>query len=103
MEIIKKVEVKKPKPRSDLVYSVYDLSERRFKWFESKGFLLEDYKSCWFSKDAILDTIYDSGHGPDLEEIPKEWWVGSRFKKEEIDQFEEHWKKNPENRIIWEA
>ena len=91
------------KKRSDRVYSVHDLSEIQFKWFEEKGFLREDVKSCWFSKDSILDSIYDSGMGPDLEEIPKKWWVGSRFKKKEIAQFEKLWKKNPENRIIWEA
>lgn len=86
-----------------LTYSVYDLSEKQFEWFGSKELLCEDLKSCWFSKDAIIDSIYDSGRGPNLEEIPKEWWEGSGFKEAEIKKFEKHWKKNPENEVLWEA
>ena len=95
-----------PKPKlekSALIYSVYDLSRAQFKWFEKKCLLREDLKSCFLSKDTILDIIYDSGNGPDLEEIPKDWWVGSRFKQAEIARFEKHWKINPENEIIWRA
>ena len=86
-----------------MILSVYDLSEKQFEWFGNKTFHCEDLKSCWFSKGAILDSIYDSGIGPDLDEIPEEWWEGSGFKKTEIARFKEHWKENPENEIIWEA
>jgi hypothetical protein len=99
-------EKKEPEPEKEklkLVYSVYDLSEKQFEWFEKNGLLCEDLKSCWLSKDGILDIIYDSGHGPDLEEIPRKWWVGSRFKQTEIARFEEHWKENQENEVLWEA
>lgn len=59
-----------------------------------QGFMTEDLKGYWLSKDGLLDAICDSGFGPfgqaELDDIPEDFWSMLGLDPEAEARIKEH-------------
>lgn len=67
-----------------------------------RGFCVEENPNhLWASEYALLDMLYDSGNGPDLEGIPEEVWKTLGLPREDRAEIEALWAENPDNEVEW--
>lgn len=112
------------KGRKKLTFSRWDLTEKQFDWFEGRGLLLQDYKSCFMSPETLADTGGDGEPGEEIFPIgvtldedgllpadafdiykgyPESFWKEIGLPEDVRKEIEEFWKDNPEGEVEWEA
>lgn len=83
-----------------LHYNINDLSDSA-KEFLRNGFCIDDDENTLcFSKEMILQKIYEDS-GEDLDEIPEYVWSTLSLSNEVRAVLELHWKHNEDNEVVW--
>ena len=83
-------------------YDKDELSEKSREYFEN-GWMMNDLRGYWCSKEAILDHIHDMSDGEiSLDEVPESWWEECGITGEMRKTMEELWAENEFNEVEWQ-